>query len=48
MHKIRNALMQRDDEYKLNDIIELDGAVFGRRQTGNQIDVLVAIESKIG
>jgi len=46
LHKIRNALMQRDDEYKLNNIIELDGAVFGRRQTGNQTDVLVAIESK--
>lgn len=46
LHKIRNAFMQRDDEYKLNDVIELDGAVFGRRQTGNQTDVLVAIESK--
>ena len=46
LHKIRNAFMQRDDEYKLSDIIELDGAVFGRRQTGNQTDVLVAIESK--
>jgi transposase-like protein/uncharacterized protein (DUF983 family) len=46
LHKIRNALMQRDDEYKLNDIIELDGGVFGRKQTGNQTDVLVAIESK--
>jgi len=46
LHKIRNALMQRDDEYKLNDIIELDGGVFGRRRTGNQTGVLVAIESK--
>jgi len=46
LHKIREALRQRDDEYKLNDIIELDGAVFGRRHTGNQTDVLVAIESK--
>lgn len=46
LHKIRNALMQRDDEYKLKDKIELDGAVFGKRQTGNQASVLVAIESK--
>jgi transposase-like protein len=46
LHKIRNALMQRDDEYKLNDIIELDGGVFGKRNTGNQAGVLVAIESK--
>lgn len=44
--KIREALRQRDEGYKLNNIIELDGATFGRRQTGNQIDVLVAIESK--
>lgn len=46
LHKIRNALMQRDDQYKLEGIIELDGGVFGRRQTGNQTNVLVAIESK--
>ena len=46
LHKIREALRQRDDAYQLNDIIELDGAVFGRRHTGNQADVLVAIESK--
>src|SRR3990170_3794946 len=46
LHKIREALRQRDDEYKLNNIIELDGGVFGRRHTGNQTDVLVAIESK--
>ncbi|MHA2040141.1 MAG: IS1595 family transposase [Promethearchaeota archaeon] len=46
LHKIREALRQRDDEYKLNDIIELDGAVFGKRHTGNQKDVLVAVESK--
>lgn len=46
LHKIRSALMQRDEEYKLNDIIELDGAVFGKRHSGNQADVLVAVESK--
>jgi hypothetical protein len=44
--KIRDAMRQRDERYKLNNIMELDGAVFGRRQTGNQVNVLVAIESK--
>ena len=46
LHKIREALRQRDEKYKLKDIIELDGAVFGRRETDNQSEVLVAIESK--
>lgn len=46
LHKIREALRQRDEIYKLSNIIELDGAVFGRRETGNQTEVLVAIESK--
>ena len=44
--KIREALRQRDEQYKLKNTIELDGATFGRRHTGNQADVLVAIESK--
>lgn len=46
LHKIRAALKERDDVYKLKDIIELDGASFGKRHTGNQADVLVAIETK--
>jgi len=46
LHKIREALRQRDDQYKLNDIIELDGAVFGKRHSGNQQEALVAVESK--
>lgn len=46
LHKIREALRQRDEQYKLKDIIELDGAVFGKRHTGNQTEVLVAIETK--
>lgn len=46
LHKIREALRQRDEGYKLNDVIELDGAVFGKRQTGNQTGVLVAVETK--
>lgn len=46
LHKIREALRQRDETYKLKDVIELDGAVFGKRQTGNQVEVLVAVETK--
>lgn len=46
LHKIREALRQRDATYKLKNIIELDGAVFGKRQAGNQTEVLVAIETK--
>jgi ISXO2-like transposase domain len=46
LRKIREALRQRDETYKLSNIIELDGAVFGKRQTGNQTEVLVAIETK--
>lgn len=46
LHKVREAFRQRDETYKISNIIELDGAVFGRRQTGNQTEVLVAIETK--
>jgi transposase-like protein len=46
LHKIREALRQRDLRYKLNKYIELDGAAFGRKVTGNQVEVLVAIETK--
>ena len=47
LQKIRSALQQRDEEYKVGDgVVELDGAVFGKRDTGNQCEVLVAIESK--
>lgn len=46
LHKIREALRQRDEIYKLNNIIELDRDVFGTRQTGNQTEILVAVETK--
>lgn len=46
LHKIRKALAQRDEKYKLNQgVVELDGAVFGRRETGNQCEAIIAIES---
>lgn len=46
LHKVREAMRQRDESYKINNIIELDGGVFGRQQTGNQAEVLVAVETK--
>jgi hypothetical protein len=47
LQKIRSALRQRDEGYQVGDgVVELDGAVFGKRETGNQCEVLVAIESK--
>jgi len=46
LHKIREALRQRDLKYKLSKYIELDGASFGKRETGNQVQVLVAVETK--
>ena len=45
LHKIREALSQRESKYKLSGVIELDGAKFGRKETGNQIEALVAVES---
>lgn len=47
LQKIRSALSQRDEAYEVGDgVVELDGATFGKRETGNQCEVLVAIESK--
>lgn len=46
LKKVRGCLQQRDELYKLKEMIELDGASFGRRHTENQTRVLVAIESK--
>lgn len=33
---IRDAVNERDDMYKLKDIIEFVGASFGKRSTANQ------------
>ena len=48
LHKIREALRQRDKRYKLKNLIEFDGATFGQKATGNPSKVLIAIESKDG
>jgi ISXO2-like transposase domain len=46
LHKIREALRQLDEAYKLKGHIERHGAVFGRRATGTDREVLVAVEIK--
>lgn len=46
LNKIRDALRRRDDLYKLEGVIEMDGATFGKRATDKQRAVLVAIQSK--
>ena len=47
LQKIRAALHHRDAGYQVGDGgIELDAGTFGRRETGNHCDVLVAIETK--
>lgn len=46
LHKIRAALRQRDELYKLNNVIELDGAYFNRVATGGEATALIGVESK--
>ncbi len=46
LHKIREALKQRDATYKLKGLVEVDGAVFGKARRHNQSKVLLAIEVK--
>jgi hypothetical protein len=47
LQKIRAALQHRDACYQVGDgVLELDAGTFGRRASGNQCDVLVAIETK--
>jgi hypothetical protein len=48
--KVRKALMDRDAQYKLQGIIELDGAVFGKKDFYKNKDtsksVFIAVETK--
>ncbi len=47
LQKIRGALQQRDENYEVGaGVVELDGAIFGKRETGNQCEVIIAIETK--
>jgi transposase-like protein len=46
LHKMRESFRQKDEAYQLKGIIEVDGAVFGKRAKENQAKVLVAVETK--
>jgi hypothetical protein len=46
LHKLRKAMGLRDNNYELSGIIEMDGALFGRKKTGNAGKVYIAIESR--
>lgn len=46
LKRIRNALKQRDQNYQIEGIIELDGAHFGKKSKGTHRRVLVGIETK--
>jgi hypothetical protein len=47
LQKIREALRQKDESYLLGQgVIELDGACFGRQETSQQTEILIAIETK--
>jgi transposase-like protein len=46
-HKIRRALRERDEQYTLRGVVELDGAHFQRIAKGSEATVaLIAVESK--
>lgn len=46
LHRIRKGLQERDDQYQLSGVIEFDGAVFGKKSTKTEVEVLVAVETK--
>jgi hypothetical protein len=46
LHRIREAMRQRDERYKLHGTVELDGANFGEQKDKTRKKVLVAIETK--
>ena len=46
MNRIREALRQKDQGYKIEGIIELDGAHFGKKGTDTHQKVLVGVETK--
>lgn len=46
LQKIRAALKDRDSQYKLQGLIEMDGTFFGNKSSKNQKPVLLAVESR--
>jgi transposase-like protein len=46
LHRIRKGLHERDEKYQLSGIVEFDGAVWGKKSTKTEVEVLVAVETK--
>jgi transposase-like protein len=46
LHRIREALRQRDTRYTLRGIVELDAADFGEQKDRGRKEVLIAVETK--
>lgn len=46
LQKIRRALMDRDELYKLSGEVEVDGSQFGSQVSGTDQEVIIGIESK--
>jgi len=46
LHRIREAMRQRDARYRLSGVVELDGANLGSQKDHGTKKVLVAVESK--
>jgi hypothetical protein len=46
LRRVRSALTQRDEQYKLKGVIEFDGTCLGKKASDNQEEILVAVEVK--
>jgi len=46
LHRIREALRQRDERYTLSGVVELDGADLGEQKDRGAGEILLAVESK--
>ncbi len=46
LHKIREAMRQRDDQYQLQGTVEIDGTELGNRKSKNHGKILMAVEAK--
>ena len=46
LRKIRQGLKERDEQYDISGIIELDGTGFGKQETKNQKTVIIGVETR--
>jgi transcription elongation factor Elf1 len=46
LQKIRFAMQERDAKYKLNGVVELDSSCIGSSLNDNQIEIILAVETK--